>query len=100
MSDALVMRRAKRVTDLRGILQGLIEWQRTFDRLALDVLHHQIIRPDVMQRTDVRMIQRGDSSCLASETLGELLTGNFDGHDAVKTRVERLVHLAHAAHAD
>jgi len=31
-----------------------------FEGFALDQLHHQIIRPDVVQRANVRMVQRGD----------------------------------------
>src|SRR5450759_5368689 len=53
-----------------------------------------------MQCADVGMIQRGDSSRLALEAVGELLLGDLDGDRAVQPRVARSVHVAHAAGAD
>ena len=50
----------ERRADLHDVCQCLIERQRAFKRYALDVLHHQLIRPDIMERADVGMIQRAD----------------------------------------
>ena len=38
------------------------------ERLAGDELHHQVVRPDVVKRADVRMVERGQESRLARET--------------------------------
>ena len=79
---------------------ALLERQRPLQRRALDELHHQVIRPDVVELADVRMIQRRHGARFALEAFGELLLGDLDGDDAVEPRVARLPHLAHAARAD
>ena len=43
--------------------------QRAAQRRAVDVLHHQVVRADVVQRADVRMVQRGDRARLLLETI-------------------------------
>ena len=105
MDHALGVRGGQRIDDLHRITQGLIERQRTsFDdlreRLALDVLHHQVIRADIVQRADVGMIERGDGARLALEAIVELARGNLDRDGPVEARVGAEVHLAHAALAD
>jgi hypothetical protein len=40
-------------------------------RFAFDQLHHQIVRADIVQRADVRVIQCGDRARLALEPLAE-----------------------------
>jgi len=52
---------------------------RTFHQL-----HDEIIRPDVVERADVRMIQRGDGACLALEAVAKLGTGNLDRDQAIQ----------------
>ena len=74
------------------------------------VLHHQevglALAPDVVQRADVRMVQRGDGLRLALEPLlhlgivGEVGREDLDRDRAVQPRVGRLVDLAHAAGAE
>src|SRR5229473_1446019 len=60
----------------------------------------QIIRPDVVECADVRMIQRGNGARLALEALAEFVLKDLDGDDAVQARVESTIHLAHAAGAN
>jgi hypothetical protein len=54
----------------------------------------------------MRMVQAGNCSCFALETLaqfssiGEVIGKNFDGDDSVQTGVPGAVHLAHPACAD
>ena len=100
MRDALLVRGVESIANLRGVLQRLIERQRSLERRALDVLHHQVIRPDIVERADVGMIQRRDSARFALESFAELGLGNLDRDDAIEARVAGLVHLAHAARAD
>ena len=66
----------QRVRDLDGDLQGLIEWQRTLRQpvlktLAFQVLHDQevgaFVRVELMERADVRVVQRGNGLGLALE---------------------------------
>jgi len=54
------------------------------ERRALDVLHHQIVEADVVQRADVRMIQRGDGAGFPLEALAELLGADLDNYRAVQ----------------
>ena len=42
------------------------------DRLAFDVLHHQVVRADVVELADVGMIQGGDGAGFALEAFAEL----------------------------
>src|SRR5215467_3198537 len=99
MSDALLVRGVQRVADLPGVLHRLIDRQRTFQRSAVNVLHHQVIRPDVVELANVRMIQRGDRTRFPLEALRKLLLGDFDRDGAIKPCIAGLVHLAHAAFA-
>src|SRR5207248_11390538 len=81
--DALLMRRVQRIANLGRILQGLSQRQRTFKGATLDVFHYQVVRADVVQRANVRMIQRGYGAGLALETGRELLPSGLDGDGAV-----------------
>src|SRR5579864_9656454 len=67
---------------------------------ALDVLHHQVVWPDIVQGADVGMVQGRDRVRFALEALGELLVGNLDGDGAIQPRIASFVDLAHAARAD
>ena len=71
--------------------------KRPPERLAFDVLHHQVIRTDVMERADVRMIQRGDGASFLLKTRRVLALELFNRDDTVQPRVTRLLNLAHAA---
>jgi hypothetical protein len=78
--------------------------------LAVDILHYEIICAvlvaDIMQYTNVRMIQAGDGFCLALEALlpdrirGELRVKNLDGYGAVQASVARTINLPQAASAE
>ena len=99
MRDSLAVRRIESIANLRGILQCLLQGQRSAQRRALDVFHHQVVRPNIVQRTDVGMVQGGHRVRLALEALRELLFGNLDGDDAIQSRVASLIDLSHPARA-
>ena len=71
MDDALPVRGIDGIENLPGQRQGFVEGQRPGQRLAVDVLHDQVVRPDVEERADMRMIQAGDRTRLALEALVE-----------------------------
>ena len=100
VGDALPVRGIERIANLRRILQRLIERQGPFQRCALDVLHHEVIWPDVIKRADVRMIERRNCLGLALEALGKLGTGCLDRDKPVKACVAALVYLSHATCPD
>ena len=66
---------------------------------------HAIVS-DVVQRADVGVIERRNRARLPLEALAEfrsrrgLSDDDFDGDDAIETRVAGLVDLAHAAFAE
>ncbi len=73
MSNAVAMGPFERVSDLDGVTQCVIDRQRAFlepirERLAFQVLHHQVIgavlMADVVKRADVRMVQRSHIALL------------------------------------
>jgi hypothetical protein len=78
----------------------LIDGQRPLDRRALDVLHDQVIRPNIVQRRNVGLIQRSHGASFALETLTELSLGDFYRDGAIKTRVTGFVDITPAARND
>ena len=57
MDDTLAVRGVDGIGDLPREQQRVIEIDEARRRLALDVLHHQIVRPDIVEGADVRMVQ-------------------------------------------
>ena len=64
------------------------------------MLHHQVVRSNVVKLANVRMVEGGYGAGFALETLGELGFGNFDGYCAVQTGIARFIYLAHTPGAD
>src|SRR5262245_2610877 len=97
------MRRVEGAADLRAVFQRVIEWQRAFQRLPVQILEHEVARAivftDVVDRADVRMAQRRDRTRLAFEALAERPADRLDRDQPIEPRVARLPHLAHAAGA-
>src|SRR5262245_23279339 len=100
MNDAFPVSGVEGITNLRAIFQRLIQWQRSAKRLALDVLHDEIVRTDIVKLTDMRMIERSDCPGFALESFVELLTRSLDGDDAIEPCVACLPHFTHSARAD
>jgi hypothetical protein len=105
MDDALLMRGLQRFRHLAGDCQRFVERYRPIrdslgERWAFDQFHDEIIWPDIVERADVRVIQRGHGARLPLEALAELGVANLDGDPAVEPRVASLVHFAHATRPD
>jgi hypothetical protein len=93
------------VGDLFRDGEGFVEWDRAFgdavgQSWAIDQLHHQVVRADVEQGADIRMIQGGDGFGFALEAIGELFGREFDRDFAVQSGIARLPDFAHATAAD
>ena len=76
MDDPGPVRLVERIRDLNTVAQNLLERQRPFrqfvrQRFALEQLHHQVVLADVVQRADVRVIERRDRLRLTLEALRE-----------------------------
>ena len=74
---------------------------------AFQKLHHQVIgailRSDVVELADMRMVQRRNRSAFALHALLQFRRGrkvrsqNFDGHRAIKAGITGAINLSHAA---
>jgi hypothetical protein len=100
MDDPLLVRGVERVADLDARLDGLIEGHRPGDGLAVDELHHEVaaavVLADVVQRADVRVVERRDRLRLALEPLGERAFHGLHRDVAVETRVFGAIDVAHS----
>ena len=99
------MRGFESVGDLLRNAERFIEWNRTFlnalgQRRALDVLHDEVIRANVVESTDIGMIQRCNRARLALEPIGELQRRYFNGDIAPELRIARSPDFTHTAFAD
>ena len=100
MDDVFLVRGLRSIANLLRILQRFIEGKRAFERRSLDVLHHQIVRTDIVEVAYVRVIQCCHGACLALETFAEAGVRRLDGDAAPQPRVVCPVDFAHAALAD
>jgi hypothetical protein len=64
--------------------------------LALD----QIVRADVVDLANVRIVQRRNGVSFALETLTKADVALLDGDDTIQARVAHSLHFAHAARAE
>ena len=109
------MSRVERVRDLRAEFQYLTEWQGAplkprRQRLAFDVLHHQVVdtvlMTDIVNDTDMRMVQTGNDLGFALEALfssgivRELRRENLDRDGTFEPCVASAVDLAHSTGAE
>ena len=100
MNNVLLMCHFQCAGDLHGVLQALLQPQRTGQGIAINVLHHQVIWSDIVNLADIGMIQRRNGLRLAFEALAELSSGNFDRHVAFQTWISGAVNFPHTARAD
>src|ERR1700733_10929783 len=70
-----------------NIGQGLRQRRWSLERSTLDVLHYKVVRPDIMQRANVGMIQGGYGVRFSLEAFGELFIRNLDRDNAIQPRV-------------
>ena len=111
VGDAFAVRAGERLGERGGVLQCLVERQRSArqprgERLAVEILHDQVLDAvllaDVVERADVGMVEPRDGAGLALEAQASirLLRGigrqHLDGDGAGDARVGRPVDLPHA----
>ena len=115
MNDALLVRRIEPSGNLSRETKRLVHGNQTprdafLKRLAFDELHHEtlliIMFLEPVERGDAGVIQLGEKSCLALETLHplfvlrELFGKDFDRDFAPELRVASAVDLTHPALPD
>ena len=69
-------------------------------RRARDELHDEVVGPDVVERADVRVVERGNRARFALESLAEFGRRNLDRDVAAETGVASPIDLAHSACPD
>src|SRR5271154_4601626 len=72
----------------------------TFQGFAFHQFHDEIIGPDVVEGTDIGMIQCSDGPGLPFKTRTEPFVGNLNCHIAAQTGVVRLIDRAHPTTAE
>ena len=95
MHDALLVGGVECIANLRCVLKSLSDRQRTPEYSAFDVLHDQVVRPDIMQRANVGVIQGSYCVRFALESFGELFVRNLDRDHAIQPRIVSFVDFAH-----
>ena len=66
----------------------------------LDQFHHKVVRTDIIDVTDVGMIERGDSSDFALEPIVETIGRELDGDLATHAPVACAIDFTHTAGAE
>src|SRR5689334_13324284 len=100
MHDPTPMCCIERIQYLLRVFDCFIERQRTSERLAVDVLHDEVVGSDIVKRADTRMIQRRNGARLTLKALAELRRRNLDRDSPPEPGVARFPDLAHAARTD
>src|SRR5579864_7348942 len=106
------MRLVQRIGNLDGVLQYLLDRQRTFlqslrERLAFDVFHHQkinfVLMSSVVERADVGMIEAGNGFSFALEALAQFRAASevsgqsLDGNGSIEAGVACFINFSHSA---
>ena len=105
VDDPLVVGGHERIGDLRAERDGVGDGKPAAleprgQRFTVDQLHHQEIGPDVVQRADMRVVERGDRAGLPFEAAGEVRRGHLDGDLPPETGIDGAVDRAHPARAN
>src|SRR5262249_7425589 len=90
----------QRFQNLPGIFDSQFHWERTFELGSLDELHDQVVGSNIVDLTNVGVIQSRYSAGFLFEALGKLRGGDFDRNDAIEAGVACFVDFAHATCAD
>jgi hypothetical protein len=100
MRDARTVRRIERVENPASQVDGTRGGHWPAEFRALDELHDEIIRADVVKRADIGMIQRRDRTGFPLETVTKLFRRNLDGDIASEAGIPGLPDFAHASLPD
>src|ERR1035441_2154663 len=102
MNDALCVRGLESSCDLQGECKSF-RWRNgqifmlfsRDDRIAVNKLHHDVVRADVINLADVGMFSRGNRSRFAFKTLGELCSRDLDCNQAIQDRKSTRLNSSH-----
>ena len=88
------------VQHLSRIFNGLFQWKRTSKRSSVDQLHDEVVGTDIIEMTNVRVVQRSDDARFLSEPLAKLAGADFDRDRAVEACIRGAVDGAHTSFAE
>ena len=100
MQDATPVRRLERICQLHREFAHQLRRHRPAGMRAFDVLEHQIVRADVVDLTDVRVVEGGDRARFRLKPIGVHHRQLLDRDRPIEPRVARTIDPAHAAFAD
>src|SRR5262245_8217571 len=78
----------------------LIRNLRSGQRYAVDILHYQVVRSDIVNLAYVGMVERSDRPCFVLKTRARPARPPFDRDHAPQPSITSLPDLAHTACAD
>src|SRR5215467_2464672 len=87
-------------SDLDRKTHGLIRNLWSGQGYAVDILHYQVVRSDIVNVAYVGMVERSDRPCLVLKTRARPACPPFDRDRAPQPSVTSLPHFAHTARAD
>lgn len=100
VDDAFFVGGIEGVEDLGGDGESFVDRQGAGKGRAVDVLHDEIVRADVVEGADVGVVEGGNGAGFGVEAVGESLFGELDGDEAFQAGVACFPDFAHAAFAD
>jgi hypothetical protein len=95
VDDPRRVRRGQPLGNLRRDVQQRLGAGDTPERHAVHELHDEVVRPDVVQLADMRVVQRSDGPRLAVEAFRELFLRDLDGNGSVEPGISGAIHVAH-----
>jgi len=95
MNNASAVSRFKRFENLLRVSERLREGERTAKGYALDILHHQVIGPDIVESRDVWVVEGRSCTGLVVHSMAELFFRSFYGDNSIKPGVTGFEYLAH-----
>lgn len=95
MKNLLRVRSFQRAGDLQRRAHGFVRCDGTLNRRTLHILKYQIVRPDVINLADMRMIQRCNGAGFLLKARTMLALELLDGDKPVEACVASFPDLAH-----
>ena len=94
VQDAFTVGVFERAGNLNGQLESLLYRHGTGNRRAIHVFHDEVVGTNIVERADIRMIQRRYRARFPLEAFGKLCRADFDRDCPIQSRIARLIHLS------
>ena len=94
MQNAMAMSLFERPGNLGCQMHSLLLRKWTLKRFSVDILQHQVVRPNIVDLADVGMIQRRNGSGLLLEPVAVGAIKELECDNAIEPRIAGLVDFA------